>query len=374
MMNKKRSGKMGKTKYLVFIPLAALLMLFSNMDAIARITKSLTANLVAVTTPVKVKGTVTDENNGPIVGANVIINGTTVGTITDLNGDFVLEAAENATLSISFIGFNKEEVTVESLKSNPQIKLNEKVTQKGEGEVFTVVEEMPRFPGGESALMEFIAKRIKYPVLAQENGIQGRVIASFIVEKDGSISDPEVVRGVDPSLDAEALRVIGLFPQWTPGKQRGMAVRVKYTIPVTFRLTGTDKSDQVEAGDNDVVVVGYGITQAKTQNRSEDGVFTVVEEMPKFSGGDEALLEFLKKNVQYPKDAQDQNVHGRVICSFTVYKDGHVGDIKVVRGVFPSLDAEAVRVIGSMPNWTPGKQRQQAVNVKYTLPITFKAN
>jgi hypothetical protein len=116
------------------------------MDAIARITKSLTANLVAVTTPVKVKGTVTDENNGPIVGANVIINGTTVGTITDLNGDFVLEAAENATLSISFIGFNKEEVTVESLKSNPQIKLNEKVTQKGEGEVFTVVEEMPRFP------------------------------------------------------------------------------------------------------------------------------------------------------------------------------------------------------------------------------------
>jgi hypothetical protein len=161
------------------------------------------------------------------------------------------------------------------------------------------------------------------------------VIASFIVEKDGSISDPEVVRGVDPSLDAEALRVIGLFPQWTPGKQRGMAVRVKYTIPVTFRLTGTDKSDQVEAGDNDVVVVGYGITQAKTQNRSEDGVFTVVEEMPKFSGGDEALLEFLKKNVQYPKDAQDQNVHGRVICSFTVYKDGHVGDIKVVRGVFP---------------------------------------
>lgn len=103
-------------------------------------------------------------------------------------------------------------------------------------QIFTVVEEMPKFPGGEAKLLEFINKGIKYPVIAQENGIQGRVICSFVVNRDGSVVDAEVVRGVDPSLDKEALRVINTMPKWTPGKQRGKPVRVKYTVPITFRL------------------------------------------------------------------------------------------------------------------------------------------
>ena len=103
-------------------------------------------------------------------------------------------------------------------------------------QIFTVVETMPEFPGGQGALLQYLAKSIKYPVIAQENGIQGRVSCSFVVNKDGSIVDAEVIRGVDPSLDKEALRVIGTMPKWTPGKQRGKPVRVKYTVPVTFRL------------------------------------------------------------------------------------------------------------------------------------------
>lgn len=103
-------------------------------------------------------------------------------------------------------------------------------------QIFTVVEEMPKFPGGDSELLKFIAKSIKYPVIAQENGIQGRVICAFVVNRDGGVVDAEVLRGVDPSLDKEALRVIGTMPKWTPGKQRGKAVRVKYTVPITFRL------------------------------------------------------------------------------------------------------------------------------------------
>lgn len=103
-------------------------------------------------------------------------------------------------------------------------------------QIFTVVEEMPKFPGGDAELLKFIAKSIKYPVIAQENGIQGRVICSFVVNRDGSVVDAEVLRGVDPSLDKEALRVIGTMPKWTPGKQRGKPVRVKYTVPITFRL------------------------------------------------------------------------------------------------------------------------------------------
>ena len=105
-----------------------------------------------------------------------------------------------------------------------------------ETKVFDVVEEMPQFPGGNSALMEYLGKNIKYPVVAEENGIQGRVVCTFVVERDGSITDVKVVRGVDSSLDKEAVRVVKSMPHWIPGKQNGSAVRVKYTLPVTFKL------------------------------------------------------------------------------------------------------------------------------------------
>ena len=102
--------------------------------------------------------------------------------------------------------------------------------------VFDVVEEMPHFPGGAAALQAFLSSNTKYPVVAQENGVQGRVIVSFVVERDGSITDVKVVRSVDPSLDREATRVVRSMPRWSPGKQNGSAVRVKYTVPVVFRL------------------------------------------------------------------------------------------------------------------------------------------
>ena len=102
--------------------------------------------------------------------------------------------------------------------------------------VFDVVEEMPSFPGGNVALMSYLNSNTKYPVVAQENGVQGRVIISFVVERDGSISDVKVARSVDPSLDREAQRVVKSMPRWTPGKQNGQTVRVKYTVPVVFRL------------------------------------------------------------------------------------------------------------------------------------------
>jgi protein TonB len=101
---------------------------------------------------------------------------------------------------------------------------------------FVVVESMPAFPGGDAALFKYLGESIKYPVIAQESGIQGRVICQFTVNRDGSIVDIEVVRSVDKSLDAEAIRVISKMPRWTPGKQRGKTVRVKYTLPVNFRL------------------------------------------------------------------------------------------------------------------------------------------
>lgn len=113
---------------------------------------------------------------------------------------------------------------------------DEDTSSEGDGKVFDVVDEMPSFPGGPSALFEFLSKNVKYPAVAEENGVQGRVIVTFVVGRDGSISNVKVVKSVDPSLDQEARRVIRSMPRWIPGKQKGEAVRVKYTIPVTFRL------------------------------------------------------------------------------------------------------------------------------------------
>ncbi|WP_159517567.1 energy transducer TonB [Sunxiuqinia indica] len=105
-----------------------------------------------------------------------------------------------------------------------------------EGQVFFIVEDMPEFPGGELALRKFIANAVKYPVIAQENGIQGKVYVNFVVDKDGSITNARIARGVDASLDKEALRVVNSLPKWKPGKQRGKPVRVSYTVPINFVL------------------------------------------------------------------------------------------------------------------------------------------
>ena len=111
------------------------------------------------------------------------------------------------------------------------------VEEEEEEVIFVVVESMPEFPGGQQALFKYLAENVKYPVIAQENGIQGRVICQFVVNKDGSIVDVVAVRSSgEPSLDKEAIRVIQSMPKWKPGKQRGKPVRVKYTVPVNFRL------------------------------------------------------------------------------------------------------------------------------------------
>ncbi len=121
-----------------------------------------------------------------------------------------------------------QRVETEPVKAEPKPEV--------ENKVFDVVEQMPSFPGGPSALMQYLSSNIKYPVVAQENGVQGRVVVSFVVERDGSITDVQVARSVDPSLDREAQRVVRSMPKWIPGKQNGQAVRVKYNVPVAFRL------------------------------------------------------------------------------------------------------------------------------------------
>lgn len=142
---------------------------------------------------------------------------------------------ENKSAIGSFDVKGNDDANGEVLKAKEVIAQPEPPKQE-ENKVFDVVEQMPSFPGGNSALMQYLNSNVRYPVVAQENGVQGRVTVSFVVEKDGSITDVNVVRSVDPSLDKEASRVVKSMPNWIPGKQNGSAVRVKYNVPVSFKL------------------------------------------------------------------------------------------------------------------------------------------
>ena len=249
---------------------------------------------------------------------------------------------------------------ISCISSEKQEEISEKQESRAaEGEVFQVVEEMPEFPGGMGECMKWLGQNIKYPADAKEKGVQGRVIVQFVVEKDGTIVNAKVVRGVDPDLDAEALRVVNQSPKWKPGKQKGEAVRVKYTLPIMFKLDN-DSSDSKAA---------EAPREAKVD---ENGVHQVCEEMPEFPGGMQECMKWLGKNINYPAEAKEKGTQGRVIIQFVVEKDGSITEAKVARGVDPLLDAEALRVINSSPKWKPGKQGGQPVRVKYTIPVAFR--
>lgn len=146
------------------------------------------------------------------------------------------DLAKTAVAIGSFDVKGNDEAAGEVLKAKEVIAQEKPVEEK----VFDVVEQMPQFPGGDAALFEYLSTHIKYPTIAEENGVHGRVIVTFVVERDGSITDVKVVKSVDPSLDKEASRVVAGMPKWIPGKQNGSAVRVKYNVPVTFRLQNED--------------------------------------------------------------------------------------------------------------------------------------
>jgi len=418
MMNKKRTREIGRTKYLMFLPLAALLMIISNIEAVARTTKEMAKDVIEAveenlasnaTTPemevateaapletpapqqdkdklVNYKGVVVDKDGKPVERAEFFIDGMyklpqDQSFVTDKNGNFSFKAFKSTPMIVVWKKDGKQmavQVPAETQNiSDMKIVMNREwlnpPVDDPDNPVFEVVESMPEFPGGGmTAMMQFLSKNIKYPVNAQKNGTQGRVTVQFIVNADGSISNIGIIRGVDPELDGEAVRVISTMPNWKPGTQKGKPVRVKYTVPVMFRLPDEDKKKEYKPVPKieETVVVGYG---TRKESPVEEGqVFEVVEQMPSFPGGTEGLMRYLSKNIKYPVGAQKAGTQGRVVVEVIIDANGNVTNPKVSQGVDPLLDAEAIRVTANMPKWQPGTQRGQAVNVRYTFPIIFR--
>ncbi|GGH16951.1 M56 family metallopeptidase [Mucilaginibacter phyllosphaerae] len=227
------------------------------------------------------------------------------------------------------------------------------VPDKNKNQVFTQVEHVPTFPGGENAFAQYLVSNIKYPADAKKNKVEGRSVITFIVEKDGSLSDLKVVRALGSGTDEEAIRVLKASPKWNPGVQNGKTVRVQYSIPVSFSLG------------NKITATGQPVSGEGSE------VFISVEQAPSFPGGDAAFGKFLATNVRYPKAAREANLQGRVVASFIIEKDGSLSNIKVIRGVGMGIDEEAVRVLGLSPNWNPGIQNGHNVRVSYAVPINF---
>ena len=417
MMNKKRTREIGRTKYLMFLPLAALLMIISNIEAVARTTKEMAKDVIEAveenlasnsTTPemevateaipvetpisqqdkdklVTYKGKVVDKDGKPVEGAELLIDGShklpqDQSFVTDKNGNFSFMAFENAHIGV--IWNKNDKYMLKGIRYDQKERTNLKIVMDDQWQnppsndpnnpVFEVVEIMPEFPdGGMSGLMQFLSKNIQYPINAQKNHTQGRVTVQFVVNTDGSISEPKIIRGVDPDLDGEAIRVISLMPKWKPGMQKGQPVRVKYTVPVMFRLSDDGQKEEYKPIPkiDETVVVGYASKQAPAE---EDPVFEVVENMPEFAGGMGGLMQYLSKNIKYPVEAQKAGIQGRVIMQVIIDKNGNVTNPKVTQPVDPLLDTEAIRVTASMPKWKPGTQRGMPVNVKYTFPIVFR--
>jgi bla regulator protein blaR1 len=234
----------------------------------------------------------------------------------------------------------------------------------GADTVYSHSGEMPEFPGGENALEKFKCGNINYPASAKKTGLEGSVIINFNIEKDGSLSDIRVVNGISPSLDTEALRVTRLLPLWQPGKANGKPEKFMSGTSYNFDLI-SGKLKKKEPADHNRVKVALSTTD------DSEVPFVVVEEMPLFPGGDQALLKYIAENTKYPPSAKTNNIQGRVILRFCVTADGDVNRISIMKGVDPMLDSEAIRVVGTLPQFNPGKQSGKAVPVWYMVPITF---
>ena len=232
--------------------------------------------------------------------------------------------------------------------------LKVKIVPKDTDSIYNIVEVMPEFPGGMNKMAEFLSENIKYPEKAKDNGVSGRVFISFVIEKDGSVSNIEVMKGIGGGCDDEAVRVVKAMPKWKPGLMKGKPVRVHYVLPVNFQLEES----------------------AKTAKKSDEKIYEAPETMPEYVGGMDAMIKYLQENITVPEKYQNMEARAqyRVMVKFVVEADGSVTEVETVKPepAKKDLNDEAVRVVKGMPKWKPGTMDGKPVRVRYILPVTYK--
>ena len=290
MMNKKKSKHAGALKYALLLPVAGLLVLSANAEAVAETAENVVAHWTADEGPVRMTGVVVDENGKPLPGVTVVIKGSMLGVATDAEGRFEIVSPEGKTLVFTYVGRKTQEVAfdagttdikvvmpVEDVELNPLVAADvesilnqaadstkDEVVSVWQDEFFKVVEDMPQFTDGN--IFDYLAQHVRYPEEAEKNGIGGMVYVQFVIDTTGKVVEPKVIRGVSPELDAEALRVVSEMPAWKPGMQRGKPVRVSFTLPVIFKLPapeGAAPDDKVQVSTmvaDSICIMGNSVT------------------------------------------------------------------------------------------------------------------
>jgi TonB family protein len=295
-------------------------------------------------------------------------------------------------------------------------------TVQAKDSVYTFADKMPEFPGGEKALVAFLSQTINFPAEAMKRNEQGKVYIQFVVTKTGKVENAKVVKGVSPDLDNEALRVVGLLPDWTPGEQNGEKVAVTRLIPITFKSHDPNDPNTWEPNDQTLVVidgekmpVGFNVgimnpekiaTAAvlkpfpkeeksklidKYGKPAAEGVIVITIKKteiefapadttgckdntirPEFPGGEAKLMSYIADSIQYPFTAKRMNTQGKVFVQFMVDKTGKISDAKIARRLDYFLEKEALRIVSIMPDWTPGTKCGEKTDMYVVMPVTFK--
>ncbi len=238
--------------------------------------------------------------------------------------------------------------TITGTNENGDITMAAETTQAIDTMSFHLVEVKPTFNGGDANnFSRWVNEQLVYPENCRKEGISGRVTLSFTVSETGKVIDVKLLRGAHEDLDKEALRVVSSAPDWTPGLHNGKPVAVTYTFPVIF--------------------------QTKKQESTDVVPFQLADTKPGFNGGDvNEFSKWVNERLAYPENCRKEGISGRVTLTFTVSETGKVTDVKVLRGVHEDLDNEAIRVVSSSPDWTPGLKDGKPVAIKYTFPLIFQ--
>jgi len=381
MMTKTKSGKTALVKYLTVFPMLVLAMLlFANREALAQVS-------IITQQPAEATADLNEPPTGKLPAD------LTAPSLFGLDTDKEQSGNQEPLYFINGIPATKAEVEMlnpNEIESLEVLKSEEGVRVKGpKGEKGMVLiktkkalgdpDEMPLFPGCEEIdlqarrdcaqkkLSEFIVANLTYPKSAQDAKLEGYVIASFVVNADGSIGKTEIIsKSFCKACEEEVQRVIDLMPRWVPAQKDGKAVAAKVNLPIKFAPDAKFSESPI----------------------TSDPVFKVVEEMPRFPGAGcenselapaakqecaaKAMLEFIYQNLKYPKEAREAGTEGMVVVSFVVDQTGKIRDANIIRGIGKGANEEVLRLVGEMPDWIPGKQRGQAVNVQFNLPIKFK--
>jgi len=348
-----------------------------------------------------------------------------------ISGNKFLFSTFILSLILSFNSFTELKSSNSNIETVLSVTATENQATSLPQQVYTVVESMPYFPGGDAALFQFIRQNILYPEEAYKNKIEGKVVVQFVVSETGTISDAKVIKKLSPDLDEEALRVVNTFPAWTPGKQNGKNVPVYFTLPIVFKYTpnlgyapswdvntktvividslrmpanfnlNVLNSDWVASVDvlkpfpeetkakliqqygslaeNGVIVIKTHLillfknpVTNLDKPESENNICKDADKMPEFPGGEIAILNFISKSLKYPVVEQENGVQGKGEVRFVVDTNGRVKNPRVIRSVSPALDTEALRVVNTLPDFTPAEKDGKKVDVYCTLPFSFR--